>query len=80
VNPLWSYALAAIGVTGLFIAATRPRVGWWFNVGAQFVWLAYGIATSQWGFIVTAVAYAFVYVRLLRRAFADPQPERTAPA
>ena len=67
-NPVWSFVLAAVGVTGLFIAASRPRVGWWFNIVAQAVWLAYALATQQWGFVVTAVAYALVYVRLLRRA------------
>jgi hypothetical protein len=64
----WSYVLAAIGVTGLWIAATRPTIGWRFNIAAQIVWLAYAVATRQWGFIVTAVAYGVVYLRLLRRA------------
>lgn len=72
-SPLWSYLLAAIGVTGLWIAANQPRVGWWFNIAAQAVWLAYAVATGQWGFLVTAVAYAVVYVRLLRRAYARPE-------
>ena len=36
--------------------------------------LAYAIATRQWGFLVTAVAYAVVYARLLRRAY-RPAPE-----
>lgn len=39
-SAVWSYVLAAIGVTGLWIAASRPRVGWWCNVGTQAVWLA----------------------------------------
>lgn len=68
VSPLWSYGLAVLGVTGLWIAATHPRVGWWFNIAAQVVWIAYAIATRQWGFLVTAVAYGVVYARLLRRA------------
>lgn len=71
---LWSFVLAGLGLTGLYIAANRPRVGWWFNVGAQLIWFAYGIATTQWGFIITAIAYAFVYLRLLRRAY-QPKPE-----
>lgn len=78
-NPFWSYALAAMGVTGLWIAATRPRVGWWFNIAAQALWLTYAVATRQWGFLVTAVAYAYVYARLLRRAYKsdeDRSPDR----
>jgi hypothetical protein len=67
-NPLWSYLLAGLGVTGLLIAATRPKVGWWFNIGAQAVWLVYGVATRQWGFLASSAVYTFAYVRLLRRA------------
>ena len=61
-----------------WLAATRPLVGWWFNIAAQAAWLAYALATRQWGFVVTAVAYAVVYVRLLRRARAA-SPEETQP-
>lgn len=68
-SPYWSYLLAAVGVTGLWIAATRPRVGWWSNIAARAVWLVCGVATRQWGFLVTAVAYALVYARLLRSIY-----------
>lgn len=70
----WSFALAALGLTGLFIAATRPKVGWWFNIAAQVVWVAYAVATRQWGFVLTAVAYAVAYARLLRKAHKAPEP------
>jgi hypothetical protein len=72
-SPLWSFFLATIGITGLFIAANRPRVGWWFNIAAQVAWLVYAIGTRQWGFLLTAVAYALVYIRLLRRAYAEAE-------
>lgn len=68
-NAAWSYVLAALGVTGLLIAATRPKVGWWFNIGAQLPWLAYAVASRQWGFLLTPVAYTVGYVRLLRKAY-----------
>jgi hypothetical protein len=68
VSPLWSYALAAIGVAGLLIAANRPKVGWWLNIAAQAVWITYAVVTRQWGFLASALAYAVAYVRLLRRA------------
>ena len=69
-NPVWSYVLGAIGIAGLWIASTRPKVGWWFNIAAQAVWLTYALVTRQWGFVATAIAYAVVYVRLLRKAYA----------
>ncbi|TAK89329.1 MAG: hypothetical protein EPO06_11730 [Burkholderiaceae bacterium] len=68
-NPVWSYLLAATGVTGLLIAANRPRVGYWFNIAAQGAWLAYAIATRQWGFLLSVVAYTVAFARLLRRAY-----------
>jgi len=63
VSPLWSYALAAVGLTGLWLAGSGRRVGWLIGVGAQVLWITYAIATRQWGFIVTAFCYAFVYLR-----------------
>jgi hypothetical protein len=78
VSPAWSYALAVVGVTGLLIAARRPRVGWWFNIAAQAAWVAYAVASRQWGFLLTAVAYAVAYARLLRRAYA-PAPTTEQP-
>ncbi len=68
-NPVWSYVLAGLGVTGLLIAASRPKVGWWFNIVAQVPWLAYAVVSRQWGFVLTPVAYAVGYARLLRRAY-----------
>lgn len=76
-SPLWSFILAAIGVSGLLIAATRPRIGWWFNITAQVAWVAYAISTRQWGFLLTAVAYAIAYARLLRKAYADRRQTAT---
>lgn len=76
-NPLWSYALAAIGVTGLLVARRRPRVGWWFNIAAQAAWVAYAIATRQWGFLLTAGAYTAAYVLLLREAYRRPVTKGT---
>lgn len=76
---LWSWALAVVGVTGLWLAAKNPKAGWTVALYAQAFWVAYAVATRQWGFLATAVAYAVVYARLLRRGrqvVVDP-PERT---
>jgi hypothetical protein len=76
-SALWSYALAALGITGLLIAANRPKIGWWFNIAAQTAWVAYAVATRQWGFLASALAYAVAYLRLLRRAYRPVKPVKT---
>ncbi len=64
-----SYILAVVGITGLLVAARRPRVGWWFNIASQAVWITFGAVTAQYGFIVMSAGYTIAYVRLLRRAY-----------
>lgn len=67
--------LAGIGVIGLWIAAHRPRIGWWFNIAAQVVWIGYAVTTQQWGFLIAAAAYAVAYSRLLYYAARSPIPQ-----
>jgi nicotinamide riboside transporter PnuC len=59
----WSIMLTAVGVTGLWIAGRRSAWGWVIGLGAQVLWVAYAVATRQWGFIGSALAYGFVYGR-----------------
>lgn len=63
----WSWVLTAVGVTGLFLAGSRRTVGWAIGFGAQVLWFAYAITTHQYGFIVSAFAYGWVYARNLRK-------------
>jgi hypothetical protein len=58
---LWSWALAAVGLLGIHLAGRKQAVGWLVGVAAQGLWLVYAVVTSQWGFLVTAVAYAAMY-------------------
>lgn len=63
----WSWLLTAIGVTGLYFAGSNRKFGWAIGLGAQLLWVAYAIATRQWGFIASAFAYGSVYARNWRR-------------
>jgi drug/metabolite transporter superfamily protein YnfA len=65
-NPYWSYLLTAVGVFGLWLAGRKDRRGWMVGIGAQVLWVAYAIATRQWGFLVSAGAYGWVYVKNAR--------------
>lgn len=62
-NALWSYSLAAIGILGIYLAGRKSWVGWAIGVGSQVLWFIYAIATSQHGFILSAVAYSAIYAR-----------------
>lgn len=53
----------AIGVTGLYFAGRKNKVGWAIGIFAQVLWVSYALATSQYGFLVSAGAYGWVYVR-----------------
>ena len=57
----WSWVLTAFGIFGIYL--TTKKLWWGFVVGilAQTVWVAYAIATKQWGFIASAAAYGSVY-------------------
>lgn len=58
---LWSYILAVVGILGIFLAGKKRTVGWVIGLGAQLLWIAYAIVTAQYGFIVSALGYGWVY-------------------
>lgn len=75
----WSWALAAVGLTGIWITGHRRAAGWLVGLAAQALWLAYALASRQWGFLVTAVAYGAVYARNWWRWHAEANPAGPPP-
>jgi hypothetical protein len=59
----WSWILTAVGVTGLYFAGKNNKVGWAIGIFAQSLWIAYALATQQYGFLVSAFAYGFIYIK-----------------
>ena len=83
---LWSYALAAVGILGLYLAGKGKRLGWAVGVGdPQLLWVAYATFTHQFGFYISAAAYAWVYSlnwwrwHKLHTAKAQPHDPRPQP-
>jgi hypothetical protein len=76
-NPYWSYFLSAVGILGIYLAGKKNKAGWAVGFGVQGVWIAYAIASRQWGFILSAIAYGTVYARNWIKWRAD---ERSAEA
>jgi hypothetical protein len=57
----WSWLLTAVGVTGLYFAGRKRAVGWAIGLAAQGLWIAYALTTRQWGFLLSAAIYGWVY-------------------
>lgn len=74
----WSWLLTTVGVVGLYFAGSGKRLGWAIGLGAQILWLAYAVHTAQWGFLVSAGAYGFVYARNWYRWRRAQRPTPTA--
>jgi hypothetical protein len=60
---MWSYVLAAIGVTGIFFVGRKTIWGWFVLLFNEVLWIAYALITNQYGFILSAIAYAVVYIK-----------------
>lgn len=54
---LWSWALTAIGMTGIYFTTQKKIIGFVIGVGAQTLWVAFAISTAQYGFIFSAIGY-----------------------
>lgn len=63
VNPLWSIVLTVVGVLGFWLAGKKVWWAWYVNIGCQFIWLAYAVATKQPGFLVAPFIYGFVFTQ-----------------
>lgn len=59
----WSWLLTAVGVTGLWLAGRKNLYGWAIGIGAQVLWVAFALSTQQYGFLVSAGAYGWVYTK-----------------
>ena len=62
-NPVWSWALTIIGVTGWWLVGNKKRFGFAVGFAVQFLWIAYAVTTKQWGFVASACLYGFVSAR-----------------
>ena len=60
---MWSYVLAASGVTGIFFVGRKTIWGWLVLLLNECLWIVYAVTTEQYGFIFAAIAYAVVYIK-----------------
>lgn len=59
----WSWILATIGVSGMFMVGQKTVKGWLVLFSNECLWIFYALRTHQYGFIIMALAYMIVYIR-----------------
>jgi hypothetical protein len=59
----WSWLLAVLGVSGMYFVGKKTVWGWLVLLANEAIWVIYALVTEQYGFIVMAVAYAYVYIK-----------------
>lgn len=57
------WILSIIGLTGFFLAGKKIWWCWYINIANQILWFVYSITTEQYGFIVAAFFYTFIFVK-----------------
>ena len=62
-NLIWSVSLAGVGILGIYLAGSKNIWGWAVSFAAQAAWIVFAIVTTQYGFILSALAYGWVYGR-----------------
>lgn len=68
---IWSIILAAIGILGLWLAGKKKSIGWAVGLFAQILWIIFAIVTQQYGFILSALAYGYVYAKNWKSWYQD---------
>lgn len=62
-NLVWSLVLAAVGIYGIYLAGSKNIWGWAVSFAAQLLWIIFALVTAQYGFILSALVYGWVYAR-----------------
>jgi hypothetical protein len=60
---MWSWVLAILGITGIFLVGRKTIWGWLVLCLNEVLWVTYALVTKQYGFIAMAIAYVIVYLK-----------------
>lgn len=63
----WSVGLAGVALVMSWMLGNRQRSAFLLGVAAQLVWCVYAVASTQWGFLASAVTFAVMNFRNWRK-------------
>lgn len=75
-NPIWSWALSAIGVVGIYLTGRKNWRGYAVGIVTECAWVAYAITTKQWGFIFGSTIYISVYSFNINKWLAEAKEKK----
>jgi nicotinamide riboside transporter PnuC len=64
---MWSWVLASIGIFGVYLTTSKKVAGFAVGLGAQVLWITYGVTTKQYGFVMSAIGFGSMNVLGLYR-------------
>jgi hypothetical protein len=67
VSVWWSVGLAASAIVITWLLGNRWTPAWLLAVGLQLLWVAYALATRQWGFLASAAVFSVLNARNYRK-------------
>lgn len=56
----WDWVLVIPGMFGLYLTTKKLVAGFVVGASVQVLWMAYGLSTSQYGFVLSALGYGYV--------------------
>ena len=51
--------MASIGMFGLYLTTRKLAAGFVVGIFVQILWVAFALVTDQYGFILSAIGYAY---------------------
>lgn len=60
---LWSFALAGLGIAQIVLTGRKLRIGWIVGMATSVLWFVYGLATDQYGFLISAIVFGAIHFR-----------------
>ena len=76
IDPRWSWFFSVAGLATVMLLSGKSRWGHAVGAAKEAVFVAYGLVTSQPGFVVSGAIFAVVFADGFRRwSRPDPVPE-----
>jgi hypothetical protein len=62
-DPRWSWLFTLMGLSSLYLLTRKNRWGHLIGFAKELVWIPYGWATHQYGFVASGAIFAVLFAR-----------------